>query len=106
MAANRALALQARTILCETVGTAPPAPDDMIGSLAAVVLPPAVGERPPGFIDPFSRLLREKWNIQVPVFIWPDWPTRDLRISAAPYNRLEDYLVLSEALTVELAAAA
>lgn len=106
MAANRALALQARTILCETVGTAPPAPDDMIGSLAAVVLPPAVGERPPGFIDPFSRLLREKWNIQVPVFIWPDWPTRNLRISAAPYNRLEDYLVLSEALTVELAAAA
>jgi len=105
MAANRALALRARALLCETVGTPPPAPEDMIGSLAAVALPPGLGERPPG-IDPLSRVLRQKWSIQVPVLIWPEWPSRYLRVSAAPYNRIEDYVALSEALTIELANAA
>jgi hypothetical protein len=76
----------------------------MIGSLAAITLPGGLGERPPGFVDPLSRILRHKWNIQVPVFIWPEWPSRNVRVSAAPYNRIEDYTALSDALTVELAA--
>ncbi len=106
MATNRALALKARSLLCETVGTPPAAPDDMIGSLAAVTLPPGSGERPPGFVDPLSRILRQKWNIQVPAFIWPEWPSRNVRVSAAPYNRIEEYVLLSEALEIELAAPA
>jgi isopenicillin-N epimerase len=106
MATNRALALKARSLLCETVGTPPAAPNDMIGSLAAVTLPPGQGERPPGFVDPLSRTFRQKWNIQVPVFIWPEWPSRNVRVSAAPYNRMEEYGALSEALKTELAATA
>ncbi len=106
MAANRALALKARSLLCEIVGTPPAAPDDMIGSLAAITLPPGLGDGPPGFVDPLSRILREKWNIQVPAFIWPEWPSRNLRVSAAPYNHFEDYVALGDALKVELASAA
>ena len=106
MAANRQLALKARTMLCDIVGTPPAAPDDMIGSLAAVTLPPGRGEPPPGFIDPLTRVLLEEWRIQVPVFIWPTWPRRDLRVSAAPYNEVGDYSLLIEALAVELPRAA
>jgi isopenicillin-N epimerase len=106
IAANRRLALEARSLLCETLGIASPAPPDMIGSLAAVPLPPGAGQAPPRFIDPLTSILYEKWRIQVPVFVWPSWPTRDLRISAAPYNELDDYLKLVEALRVELPRAA
>ena len=106
MAANRALALEARSLLCGVVGTAPPAPPEMIGSLAAITLPGGTGEPPTGFVDPLTRILLEKWNIQVPVFVWPAWPRRNLRISAAPYNDLDDYHLLAGALEVELAAAA
>jgi isopenicillin-N epimerase len=106
MATNRALALEARSLLCEVVGTPPPAPPDMIGSLAAITLPDGRGDGSAGFVDPLTRLLLEKWKIQVPIFVWPAWPQRNLRLSAAPYNDLDDYQRLGEALKVELAAAA
>jgi isopenicillin-N epimerase len=105
MAASRRLALDARALLCQVTGTPLPAPDSMIGSLAAVVLPPGRGEAPPGAIDPLSRTLHKIWKIQVPVFIWPEWPARNLRISAAPYNQIDDYRRLSEALATELGRA-
>jgi isopenicillin-N epimerase len=40
-ARNRALALRAREILCDALGVSAPCPDDLIGSLASVPLPPA-----------------------------------------------------------------
>lgn len=104
MAANRALALQARDLLVEALGIQPPAPDAMIGSLAAVPLPPSPA--PPATVweaDPLQRALRERWSIEVPVFSWPAPPSRVLRVSAQGYNSLSEYSWLEEALLRELA---
>jgi len=98
---NRSLALAARDLLCEFVGTAQPAPDSMIGSLAAVPLPDST-EEISGQLDPLGLRLLHDYGIQVPVFPWPRWPQRSIRISAAPYNDLDQYQALIAALKVEL----
>jgi isopenicillin-N epimerase len=103
MARNRALALDARRLLCAAAGTAPPCPDEMVGSLAAVRLPDGttdVGWRRP---DPLQARLYEGWNIEVPVTSWPAAPRRLVRISAQLYNRRAHYERLAEALRKELA---
>ena len=102
MARNRALALSQRRRLMDFLGVAEPAPESMVGALAAVPISPAEPGGPPGIIDPLTRKLRTEYQIQVPVFIWPAAPERLLRISAAPYNDESDYDRLLEALAVEL----
>lgn len=98
---NRSLALAARDLLCEFLGVEAPAPDSMIGSLAAVPLPPSKEEMSRQF-DPLGRRLLHDYGIQVPVFPWPQWPQRCLRVSAAPYNDLDQYQTLIAALEAEL----
>ncbi len=103
MARNRALALEARRLLCEAAGTAPACPDEMIGSLASIVLPDGtsdVGWRRP---DPLQARLFDQWHIEVPVMSWPAAPRRLVRISAQLYNRHEHYEQLAQALAKELA---
>ena len=103
MARNRALALEARRLLCAAAGTPPPCPDELVGSLAAVRLPDGtaeVGWRRP---DPLQPRLFEDWRIEVPVMSWPAAPRRLVRISAQLYNRREHYERLAEALRKELA---
>jgi isopenicillin-N epimerase len=105
MARNRALALEGRRLLGAAAGTARPCPDEMVGSLASVVLP----DGPPGEIawrrpDPLQARLYEHWGIEVPVVTWPVAPRRLIRISAQLYNRREQYVALAEALGKELAA--
>ena len=105
MARNRALALEARQLVCTAAATPPPCPDEMVGSLASIVLPdgpPAdIGWRRP---DPLQRRLFDGWGIEVPVISWPAAPRRLLRISAQLYNRRDHYARLAEALAKELAA--
>jgi isopenicillin-N epimerase len=105
MARNRELALEARRLLCAAAGTAWPCPDQMIGSLASVILPVGttndIGWRRP---DPLQRRLFARWGIEVPVMSWPAAPHRLIRISAQLYNRPEHYARLAEALDKELAA--
>jgi isopenicillin-N epimerase len=104
MARNRALALEARDLLCAAAGTAPPAPDAMLGSLASVRLPdgtaPVAWRRP----DPLQQRLFEGWGIEVPVMTWPAAPRRLIRISAQLYNDRSQYERLAGALRKELAA--
>ena len=104
MARNHALALEARRLVCAAAGTPPPCPDDMVGSLASIVLPDGptrdIGWRRP---DPIQRRLFDGWGIEVPVMSWPAAPRRLVRISAQLYNRLDHYTALADALSKELA---
>lgn len=100
---NHRLALEARDILCEALDVDPPAPDDMLGSLAAVPLPdgPADLELTPFDTDPLQRELNMEHGFEVPVIQWPAPPKRVIRVSAQLYNHLEQYERLADTL-VEL----
>jgi isopenicillin-N epimerase len=105
MARNRALALAARELLCAAVGSAPPCPDEMVGSLASVTLPDSPTMQTGWRVrDPLQDRLFDHWKIEVPIMRWPAAPKRLLRISAQLYNTPEQYRRLAEALREELAA--
>ncbi|MYJ36859.1 MAG: aminotransferase class V-fold PLP-dependent enzyme [Acidimicrobiaceae bacterium] len=97
----RELCLSGRRILINALGIDPPAPDDMIGSIASVPVPPADHSGSEIF-DPLMAALEQRHRIQVPVFIWPAPPNRLLRISAHLYNDESQYHRLAEAVTTEL----
>lgn len=98
MAHNRATALGAREILGKALGVAPPCPEEMIGSLAAVPLPSAPPVTGPRGADPVQAALFERFGIEVLAFTWPAFATRILRVSAQLYNTAADYERLAEAL--------
>ena len=100
---NRALALFARDRLCEVLAIAPPAPDSMIGSLAAVPLPPSPGSASasPWEPDPLGKALFEEHHIEIPVFPWPGPGSRVLRISCQVYVDRADVERLVDALRAE-----
>src|SRR5262249_9768235 len=99
-ARNRALALAGRAALCAALDVPPPAPEAMIGSLAAV--PVADGPpTPPAsalYSDPLQDALRDRHGIEVPIVPWPAPPKRLLRISAQLYNEAADYERLAAAV--------
>ena len=114
-AANHRLVIEARDLLCATLGTAPPAPDEMLGSMAAIRLPdglepaaPTVDPEAPAAStygqDELHDLLIAREGIEVPVYLWPPVPQAErstlrlLRLSAQVYNRLADYERLAQAL--------
>lgn len=103
MRRNNALSLLGRDLLCDALGIRPPAPDAMLGAMAAVPLPdgmPYAGSIIPG--DPLQDRLLFEHDIEVPIVPWPEPPKRLLRISAQLYNELGDYEKLAAALQVEL----
>ncbi len=100
---NHDLVRSGRDTLCAALRVAAPAPDDMIGSLAAIPLPDGSPEPPasPLYTDPLQDALLMERGIEVPVVPWPAAPRRLIRISAQLYNRPEEYEKLATAL-VEL----
>jgi len=99
MAHNRGTALAARDRLCAALGVPPPAPDSMIGSLAAVPVPPGFGPAArDGEPDPLQTALFDRFGIELPVFTWPALAVRILRVSAQLYNTPADYDRLADAL--------
>ncbi len=86
------LRLQARDLLCDALQLEKPAPDEMLGAMAAVLLPK-------GDSNLQDRLLFEH-HIEVPIMPWPE-PL--LRVSAQLYNTVADYEKLAAALRTELA---
>jgi isopenicillin-N epimerase len=98
MASNRDLTLRGRDLLCERLGATPPAPDSMIGSLAAVAYPLPLDDAE---IDRVQRRLVDEHHIEAPIYGWPvpaartpssgDKPTSTwVRIAMQQYNELSD----------------
>jgi isopenicillin-N epimerase len=102
MQRNHDLALEGRRILCAALGTQPPAPEFMLGSLAAALLPDFRTRGPAqvrgAFWHPLSRTLLEQHGIEVPVIFFPSAPRQHVRISAQLYNSTGDYHQLAAAL--------
>ena len=103
MGRNRDLALAARRLLCGRLPAVPVGPEEMLGSMAAVMLPdhdpsllPEPGVSPP--LPQLGRMLLEQFGIEVPVYYWQDQSRAILRISAQAYNRLDQYERLAEVL--------
>jgi isopenicillin-N epimerase len=100
MRRNHDLALRARDLLCSRLGIPHPAPDDMLGSMAAFPLPPGTALDNSALYggEPLQDALFERYSIEVPVMPWPHPPNRTLRVSAQLYNTINDYQRLSDAL--------
>jgi isopenicillin-N epimerase len=97
---NHALALQGRDLLCAAVGTTPPAPDSMLGSLAAVVLPPLVVPPVPALahepLHPLQEYLWQHHQIEVPIIAFGDQLL--VRIAMQAYNSLAQVQRLADVL--------
>ncbi|AKT36294.1 isopenicillin N-epimerase [Chondromyces crocatus] len=96
---NRAMAMAARAIMATKLGCALPCPEEMLGALAALPLPPrrdAVEEG--ALIDPLQTALLETYGVEVPIVPWPAPSGRLVRISAQIYNQQQEYERLIDAL--------
>jgi isopenicillin-N epimerase len=105
-ARNRELVLWGRDLLCRTLDVRPPAPDEMIGSLAAVSLPPRPAAGPPRdalTMHPVQQALWEQHRIEVPVFDFPQPGRSVIRIAAQRYNTRAQYELLARVLPALLA---
>jgi isopenicillin-N epimerase len=100
MAHNRALALQARQILCDALEQEIPCPEEMIGAITAIPLPSSFGVPKYGAngIDTLQDWLWETYSIEVPIIPWVNPTQRLVRVSAQLYNDVEQYRYLAEAL--------
>ncbi|MEX2217284.1 MAG: aminotransferase class V-fold PLP-dependent enzyme [Phycisphaerales bacterium] len=110
MQRNHDLAVAARAVVCRALGVEAPAPEGMLGSMAAVFLPPHEGvrqarvvARPTRYHDALQDALLDRWRIQVPVWSIPGDARRLVRLSAQLYNAPGQYEYLAAALAEELA---
>ena len=101
---NRELALAGRALLCEALGIPEPAPAEMIGTLAAVPLPDNDGPPPAAgsMNDPLQRTIFDQHRVEVPIFVFPQYPRRLVRIAAQLYNSRGQIDLLARALRAEL----
>ena len=107
MEANQSLARAGRDLLCQALDVEAPAPDEMLGSMAAVPLPLAgPAALPPGAAS-LDAALFDTYHIEVPITAWPVdaveasgsvSPARFVRISAQRYNDIGQYAALADAL--------
>jgi len=107
MAANRALVLQARDLLQETLGVEPIVPDSMVGAMAGISLPLSAQPIDDDAVNALTTSLAAEDRIEVPVNAFPVPAAREsgagptaalLRISAQRYNEPADYDLLAQAL--------
>jgi len=99
---NHALALKGRDILCQALGTQPPCPDSMLGSLAVALFPEVTPKVPTP--DALYHALVAR-GIEVPIVPLPGYPSGFVRIAAQVYNSEREFAALAEALREELGLA-
>jgi isopenicillin-N epimerase len=96
---NHALALKGRDTLCAALGTRPPCPDSMLGSLAVALFPEVTPQVPtPNAL--YDALVAR--GIEVPIVPLPGYPSGFVRIAAQVYNSESEFAVLGQALREEL----
>jgi isopenicillin-N epimerase len=99
MRRNRALTRQARRLLCDRLGVAPPCPEAMLGSMATLPLPERFQGRPKaGKLDAEQLRLYDEFGLEVPLSRCGRPERRYFRISAQLYNSLADYRRLAAAM--------
>jgi isopenicillin-N epimerase len=96
MATNRALALQARALLLESLSVRAPCPEAMIGSIASIPLPAAAAGSPASQLDTkgLHDWFRER---DVETWLYP-YPMPLLRVSAQLYNDIGQFQTLARLL--------
>jgi isopenicillin-N epimerase len=99
---NHDLAVAGRRAVARALDIAPPCPDPLIGSLAALPLPDGDGRSPAPHTDPLQQTLLGRHRIEVPIVPWPAPPRRLVRLSAQLYNDLAQYERLGAALRCAL----
>lgn len=97
-ARNHKLALWARDFLAESFGTALPAPQSMVGTMASVVLPEGLAAKVEKRGKSLYATLVEDWGIQIPVIPVPEPDAWSVRLSAHLHNTEDDYRRLAEAI--------
>ena len=99
MTHNRKLVIKGRNIICEKLSIIPPCPENMISSIATIkISSKQVSITDLYEIDPLHEKLLEDYNIQVPVWSWPNPQGRYIRISAQIYNNEDEYKYLANIL--------
>jgi isopenicillin-N epimerase len=99
---NHALALTGRDILCRALGTPPPCPDSLLGSLAVALFPETTPKAPTP--DALYNALVAR-DIEVPIVPLPGYPSGFVRIAAQVYNSPSEFELLGQALREELGLA-
>lgn len=98
-ARNHDLAVRARALLADALGLAPPCPDDMLASMAALPLPMSMSMSAAALYEALWR----KHHIECPVYDFPTPGRALIRICAQIYNDLSQYQRLADAVAQELA---
>ena len=98
---NHRKVVEGRRVVAEALNTPLPCPQELLGSLASLPLPPDGGSDSNG-IDPLQERLYQRYHIEVPIMALPQPPRRLIRLSAQVYNSKEEYAALAEALGEEL----
>jgi isopenicillin-N epimerase len=106
---NHSLAVAARRMLCERLRLPPICPEEMLGCMAAMILPAgteggSVSESAsPAALTQLGNRLLEQFGIEVPVYYWPAAPQAILRISVQAYTSFGQFERLAESLKKLLA---
>jgi isopenicillin-N epimerase len=96
MAANHALCMHGRRVVCDALGIEPPVPESMLGPMATLTLPANAPDA-----ESLKARLYDAWCIQIPVWGTPGGTT-SVRLSAQVYNSPDQYAYLASALRAEL----